>query len=93
MKNMLSVVGQSLREHGAAAVAGTLAGSGRSVWPVLAVLTVVLGQKLCDAALPALRELLLRVVHEVGPAIGQELRTDFQAWCERRRRRRRRRRR
>jgi hypothetical protein len=86
MKNMLDVARQGFREHGPAAVAGTLAVPGRTVWPALAVLVVVLGQKLCEAAAPALRELLLTVVQEVGPAIGQELRTDFQAWCERRRR-------
>jgi hypothetical protein len=87
MKNMCSALQQGVRDHGAAAVAGTLAIPGRSVWPALAILVVVFGQKLCEAALPAVRALLLAIAHEVGPTIGRELRTDFQEWRQRRRRR------
>jgi hypothetical protein len=38
--------------------------------------------------MPAFEKLLLTIADEVGPAVGEELRTGFQAWCERRRRRR-----
>jgi hypothetical protein len=88
MKQLLNVVGHGLRAHGAPAAAAALAVPVRSVWPAVAILIVVLGHKLCEAAMPALEKLLLTIADEVGPAVGEELRTGFQAWCERRRRRR-----
>jgi xanthosine utilization system XapX-like protein len=85
MKQLLMALGQGLRDHGAAAAAGTLAIPVRSVWPAVGVLIVVVGQKLCEAATPALNELLLSIAREVGPAVGKELSRRIRRWGQRRR--------
>jgi hypothetical protein len=84
INDSLRTLERGFNVYGTPALAGTVVLSDGSIWPVVAIAAVLLVQ----AMTPALRQFLLAIADELGPAIGERL----GAAVRRRRRRRARRR-